>query len=212
MDFAFAIFPWFIIWDLNMKRKEKITVACGLSLGVLYVSPRNARLNDLQLIGLSAGICGIVRTVALNGLNAEEYICTSYLILDTSSRANMMPVDTVDMLIWSATESLVTLMCSSIPVLRPLYVRIKYGSKGDSSNNSNSYNLPQYSSRKYALGSNGGGIGQRSGNHRAVITYNKDNASDETILRDTKLDNDTSGGIKRTDEISVSYEAYNKKS
>lgn len=177
MDFAFAIFPWFIIWDLNMKRKEKITVACGLSLGVF------------------AGICGIVRTVALNGLNAEEYI-----------------FDTVDMLIWSATESLVTLMCSSIPVLRPLYVRIKYGSKGDSSNNSNSYNLPQYSSRKYALGSNGGGIGQRSGNHRAVITYNKDNASDETILRDTKLDNDTSGGIKRTDEISVSYEAYNKKS
>lgn len=37
MDFAFAIFPWFIIWDLNMKRKEKITVACGLSLGILYV-------------------------------------------------------------------------------------------------------------------------------------------------------------------------------
>jgi hypothetical protein len=34
-DFAFAIFPWFILWGLNMKRKEKITVACGLSLGVM---------------------------------------------------------------------------------------------------------------------------------------------------------------------------------
>lgn len=34
-DFSFAILPWFVIWDLNMKRKEKITIACGLSLGVL---------------------------------------------------------------------------------------------------------------------------------------------------------------------------------
>lgn len=34
-DFAFAILPWFVIWNLNMKRKEKITIACGLSLGVL---------------------------------------------------------------------------------------------------------------------------------------------------------------------------------
>ena len=23
-DFFFAIFPWFVIWELNMKRKEKI--------------------------------------------------------------------------------------------------------------------------------------------------------------------------------------------
>jgi hypothetical protein len=34
-DFCFAILPWFVIWDLNMKRKEKLTVAIGLSLGVL---------------------------------------------------------------------------------------------------------------------------------------------------------------------------------
>ncbi|KAL4874089.1 hypothetical protein BDV12DRAFT_181942 [Aspergillus spectabilis] len=34
MDFAFAIYPWFVVWDLNMKHKEKITVACGLSLGI----------------------------------------------------------------------------------------------------------------------------------------------------------------------------------
>ncbi|KAK7755354.1 hypothetical protein SLS62_002580 [Diatrype stigma] len=167
MDFAFAIFPWFIIWDLNMKRKEKITVACGLSLGIF------------------AGVCGIVRTVALNGLNAQEYI-----------------YDTVDMLIWSATESLTTLICSSIPVLRPLYARIKYGSKGDSSNKSNTYDMPHYGSRKYALGSHGGG--PKSGNH-AVISYNKDNGSDETILRDARMGRAMTGGIQRTDEILVSF-------
>ncbi|KAL7754896.1 hypothetical protein ACKLNR_015236 [Fusarium oxysporum f. sp. zingiberi] len=41
-DFCFAILPWFVIWEVNRKRKEKITVACGLSLGIF------------------AGICGIV--------------------------------------------------------------------------------------------------------------------------------------------------------
>ncbi|KAF5660720.1 integral membrane protein pth11 [Fusarium denticulatum] len=119
-DFCFAILPWFVTWELNMKRKEKITVACGLSLGIF------------------AGICGIVRTVALNGLNASEYI-----------------YDTVGMLTWSATESTVTIMCSSIPVLRPLYVRFRYGSQGDSSGAASSYKLPMYgnhSGRRYGNG------------------------------------------------------------
>lgn len=35
MDFVLAILPWHVIMGLNMKRKEKLTVACGLSLGVL---------------------------------------------------------------------------------------------------------------------------------------------------------------------------------
>lgn len=35
MDFALAILPCFVIWRLNMKRKEKVVVASGLSLGVL---------------------------------------------------------------------------------------------------------------------------------------------------------------------------------
>src|SRR6478735_1947249 len=62
---------------------------------------------------ISAGICGIVHTVALNALNASEYICMSlhpppiiHLLTFTD--------DTVDMLIWSATESTVTIMCSSL--------------------------------------------------------------------------------------------------
>lgn len=34
-DFAFATLPWFILWKLDIKRKEKVTIACGLSLGIL---------------------------------------------------------------------------------------------------------------------------------------------------------------------------------
>ncbi|KAJ0132342.1 FAD-linked oxidoreductase ZEB1 [Fusarium oxysporum f. sp. albedinis] len=172
-DFCFAILPWFVIWELNMKRKEKITVACGLSLGIF------------------AGICGIVRTVALNGLNASEYI-----------------YDTVDMLIWSATESTVTIMCSSIPVLRPLYVRFRYGSSGDSSGAASSYKLPMYgnySGRKYGNSSMPGteAISGSGPSNKTVIAYNA-NASDESILRDAKTQNNISG-IRRTDEVSISY-------
>ncbi|EKG19496.1 hypothetical protein MPH_03360 [Macrophomina phaseolina MS6] len=53
MDFWLAIFPWFVLWTLNMRRKERLTVSFGLSLGVL------------------AGICGIIRAVELNGLSAK---------------------------------------------------------------------------------------------------------------------------------------------
>ncbi|KAG7434989.1 hypothetical protein Forpi1262_v003806 [Fusarium oxysporum f. sp. raphani] len=188
-DFCFAILPWFVIWELNMKRKEKITVACGLSLGIF------------------AGICGIVRTVALNGLKASEYICMS---LHPQPIIHLLTFtdDTVDMLIWSATESTVTIMCSSIPVLRPLYVRFRYGSQGDSSGAASSYKLPMYgnySGRKYGNSSMPGTetISGSGPSNRTVIAYNI-NASDESILRDTKTQNDISG-IRRTDEVSISY-------
>ena len=120
------------------------------------------------------------------------------------------------MLIWSATESTVTVMCSSIPVLRPLYVRVRYGSKnGSSAGQDNSYNLPMYgnnSAKKYGVGS-AAGIGGRNEpgtSHQTVITFNADNASDESILRDTKVQGAKAAGagIRRTDQIDVSYEVY----
>ncbi|CAL5873401.1 uncharacterized protein PFLUO_LOCUS7680 [Penicillium psychrofluorescens] len=170
-DFAFAILPWFVVWDLNMKRKEKITVACGLSLGVF------------------AGICGIVRTVALGGLNASEYI--------------------LPMLIWSATESCVTVMCSTIPVLRPLYLRLRYGKDSQSGSSGNtSYKLPLYGS-----GRNYGRLTKSGNEISAIVTdisyqkspmqHKKNNTSDETILRGA-------AGIERTDEVMVSWERPGK--
>ncbi|KAJ5217830.1 uncharacterized protein N7469_011455 [Penicillium citrinum] len=175
-DFAFATLPWFVVWDLNMKRKEKFTVACGLSLGIF------------------AGVCGIVRTVALSGLNASEYI-----------------YDTVPMLIWSATESLVTIMCSSIPVLRPLYVRVRYGKDGKDSSTGNSgdtpYKLPMYGSgaRKYGrMSISGIGDSIIEPKSSTMVKYGTRNTSDENILQGA-------AGIERTDEISVSYERFDSK-
>lgn len=122
------------------------------------------------------------------------------------------------MLIWSGTESLVTIMCSSIPVLRPLYVRIRYGSQGSSGANNSSYKLPMYgagrnygANSKYGQVSSAGVEPKMSSSHQAtVITYNANNASDESILRAAKA-HDASMGIQRTEEVSVTYEQFNKK-
>jgi hypothetical protein len=37
-DFFFAIFPWMFIWSLRMPRREKIMLASGMSLGVMWVA------------------------------------------------------------------------------------------------------------------------------------------------------------------------------
>lgn len=158
------------------------------------------------------------------------------------------------MLIWSATENTVTIMCASIPVLRPLYVRFRYGSKGDSSGSgsagaglsggaaggrrNSSYKLPLYGNnssarrhrdKAYTLGSSAGEeegdlehgatkttikTGPDQHNNRTVITYNADNASDESILRDTRITQGTgtavgTTGIMRTDQVHVTYERGN---
>lgn len=34
MDFFLAFFPWYVVWELNMKKKDKIIVCVSLSMGV----------------------------------------------------------------------------------------------------------------------------------------------------------------------------------
>lgn len=46
-DFVLAILPWFILWNLQMKRKDKNLIASSMSLG------------------LFAGVCGIIRTTTV---------------------------------------------------------------------------------------------------------------------------------------------------
>ncbi|KAE8374015.1 hypothetical protein BDV26DRAFT_296419 [Aspergillus bertholletiae] len=93
VDFYFAILPWVFIWALNMRFKEKMTIAISLSLGFI------------------AGICGIIRTVELGGLSSANYT-----------------EDTVALVIWSAVELAMTLICVGIPTVRPLYRYIVHGS------------------------------------------------------------------------------------
>ncbi|KAJ4368604.1 hypothetical protein N0V86_009511 [Didymella sp. IMI 355093] len=162
MDFILAILPWPVVMGLNMKRKEKITIACGLSLGVF------------------AGCCSVVRTVELRTL---------------ASKANYVH-DTAPMLLWSSSEICLTIICACIPVLRPLYVKLAYGSRGDSSSASGgrSYPLNDYSHSKKgsvgrAFGHKGSTgsrvfIGHGASALQTTVKMGSDNASEETILRE----------------------------
>ncbi|KAH7108668.1 hypothetical protein B0J11DRAFT_242407 [Dendryphion nanum] len=203
MDFVLAILPWHIIMGLNMKRKEKLTVAFGLSLGIL------------------AGVCSVVRTYELQTLSSlDEYV-----------------YDTVPMLLWSSTEVLATIVCACIPVLRPLYVKIVYGSRGDSSGG-RSYPLNEYDRKGGGGGGGSSGFSTRgtkgtkgSKGHsatgesqiylgpgesalRTTVRYGSTaeaGGSEESILRSAKTNSvvlpiqtfDDVCGIKRTDEIRV---------
>lgn len=37
VDIYFAVLPWIFIFKLNLSRREKLTIAGSLSLGILYV-------------------------------------------------------------------------------------------------------------------------------------------------------------------------------
>ncbi|KAL3477959.1 hypothetical protein BJX99DRAFT_256929 [Aspergillus californicus] len=94
VDFYFALLPWLFIWKLNMKFKDKMSIAISLSLGFI------------------ACICGIIRTIDLGGLASK---------------------DTVNLIIWSAVELAVTIICVGIPTIRPLYRTVTHGPSSGSS-------------------------------------------------------------------------------
>ncbi|ORY15011.1 hypothetical protein BCR34DRAFT_598717 [Clohesyomyces aquaticus] len=57
MDFVLAILPWHVVMGLNIKRKEKLTIAIGLSLRVF------------------AGVCSFIRTYEDQSLSSfYEYV------------------------------------------------------------------------------------------------------------------------------------------
>lgn len=146
MDFVLALFPWTVVWNLNMKRKEKLTVLSGLSLGVF------------------AGICSIIRTYELQTLSSQaEYV-----------------YNTVPMLLWSTTEILVTIVCACIPVLRPLYVKIKRGIVRTASNSDEhrpSIPLHSWNAKGNGTGKSAEGaryMGQETGCEEGILMEQRD--------------------------------------
>ncbi|KAF7924013.1 hypothetical protein BELL_0915g00030 [Botrytis elliptica] len=86
-DFILAALPWIILWKLNMKKKEKVLITSSMSLGIF------------------AMVCGVIRTVNLNGL---------------SSRSDYS-YETIGLILWSSTELMITILTATIPTYRPLY-------------------------------------------------------------------------------------------
>ncbi|KAM5343710.1 hypothetical protein ACJ41O_012247 [Fusarium nematophilum] len=177
MDFLLAGFPWIALRGLNMKRKERITICCSLSLGVF------------------AGICGVIRTSGLEALsNSRDYLFA-----------------TSDSVIWTASEVTTTVVCVTLPALRPLYNKVRgqesssagYRQHDDSAyGTAGSFNL----SSCPAKGKDGMPYAK---NNFAVAQASRDptkikNDSDETILLQGDKKN-----IMRVQEVSVSFETAN---
>jgi hypothetical protein len=60
-DIIYAGLPWIALWNLQMNKNTKIVICSAMSLGFF------------------AGICGIVRAISLEGLNARsDYTCMFY--------------------------------------------------------------------------------------------------------------------------------------
>ncbi|CAI7599697.1 unnamed protein product [Penicillium glandicola] len=146
-------------------------------------------------LGIFAGICGIIRTTGLNALTQS----TDYLYATTDS------------VIWTMSELTTSVICVSIPALRPLYRSIR-GS--NSSNDASDYNnLPAY--------------GKGSTRCSTKPTYAMD-AITTTTVRGKEFDDESSGSgrneedtdtrhilqesrpdstaIYRVNEVTVSYE------
>ncbi|KAI9039404.1 uncharacterized protein KD926_009418 [Aspergillus affinis] len=174
VDFYFALLPWLFIWKLNMKFKEKMSIAISLSLGFI------------------ACVCGIIRTIELGGLSSTNYTgkflpfevalfpCHCRLISSLLSN----PEDTVSLVIWSGVELAVTLICVGIPTVRPLYRKIVYGSNLEDSegkyvNYDDSNQSSRFRMRNLAKDDTLFSIVQEN-NMESYVT--RDNRSDERIL------------------------------
>lgn len=76
-------------------------------------------------------MCGIIRTYELQGLSAQSDY--SYGNLPNSPPLNPrtltpLAAETVSLVIWSASELLITIICANIPMLRPLWSKLLGGS------------------------------------------------------------------------------------
>ncbi|KAI5459432.1 hypothetical protein BGZ63DRAFT_361102 [Mariannaea sp. PMI_226] len=171
IDFILAISPCFILWDLNMKKKDKMLAIFGLSLGIF------------------AGVCGILRTTSLTSLRSfAEYI-----------------YDTSDMLIYSGTENFVSAICASVPVLRPLWVKVRGYSSTDGSYGQRSYKMSRFGSQDPENALGGSKIATRIfAGGRGVETLD-DNASEETILREVRGKGNPNAQVLCHTDISVDY-------
>ncbi|TVY16995.1 hypothetical protein LARI1_G003330 [Lachnellula arida] len=175
MDFFLAVYPWFVLWSVNIKRKERITICISLSLGVF------------------AGICGVVRTTGLDAINKT----TDYLFAVSDS------------VMWTMSELTLTIICVSVPALRPLYNRVTGGS---SSGGHGAY----YQQNDTKLTGTGTGTGNFQMNPIGKDTTKQydveigtghtkglDSGSDDFILHNTDK---PEGGIQRHTEITTTYD------
>nr|RBR01100.1 hypothetical protein FVER53263_10593 [Fusarium verticillioides] len=160
-----------------------------IALHGLNMKPKERHTICLSLsMGVFAGTCGVFRTTGLTSLsNSQDYL---YAISDSA--------------IWTASEVTATIVCLTLPALRPLYKKIRNQESSSAGYQQHDDSIYANSSA-YPLGSLRGNIaddgkGSNLTKIEASILASK-NDSDEAIL----LQGSTEGNIVRTREVSISY-------
>ncbi|CAG9957028.1 unnamed protein product [Clonostachys rosea f. rosea IK726] len=186
LDFVLAGFPWIALRNLNMKRKERITICISLSLGVF------------------AGICGVIRTSGLGALN------------QTNDYLYAMPDNYMWTFTEVSTTIICVTIGSFRPLWNKLRGHDSSSGGGYQQHNSSGYGgkgpyqLSSYSRSKKSGGKKTNTFTSRSDKEdvEAIAgTMTKPtikNDSDETILLQG------SGSIVRVNEIAITYEDTKK--
>ena len=175
VDFALVILPWLILARLQMERKKKLVILFSMSLGIF------------------AGICGIIRSVAVQGLSSA----TDYTY------------DTISLILWSSTEITFTVIAACIPAIRPLWRDITSVRGVSLSRSRKGTNSGRSKSERYQLGAFANDV--YSGPEGSRATLNPQAVENvEARTRTTPLHTDD--GIERIREVSVTYQYNNRDS
>ena len=163
-------------------------------------------LTDLQiLISCSAGICGIFRTSGLTSLsNAEDYLCKPNQPPSKDDSSNKEIDSISDSVMWTVSEVTATIVCLTLPSLRPLYKKMRgedFSSGGYQQHDDSAYRH----NPSFPLGSLRGQDTEQDATsakiESGVLTGKND--SDEAIL--LHQGSMAKGNIIKTQEVKISY-------
>lgn len=185
-DFVLAVFPWFLVWNLQMRLHEKIGVCVCMSMGVL------------------SGVFAIVKSAYLIP-SFDDYTCKLNHATNPIQGSVLTPIffspldKSTPLLIWSGSELAIVIMASSIPFLRLFWKEMQA-----KTNSSRSRSKSGYINGDYKLDHMKSYAKMGSSNHASAIRTQvraepktQDDDSDKSILAQSR--------IMRTDEITIEH-------
>lgn len=140
--------PWAMLWNLQMKNREKIGVAVAMSLGIVYVLPTIFYKLVTNVYG-SAGAVAIVKATKLPSNTTDVdvtwamgpllwYVASIYGLAESLANVPFR---------WAGVENALIIIGACVPTLRPFLKKVFPGSSAKKSGDSNSHALKPLSSR-----------------------------------------------------------------
>ncbi|KAG9253968.1 uncharacterized protein F5Z01DRAFT_687388 [Emericellopsis atlantica] len=190
--FAVMLGVWCIVADFFFAIFPAIVI-----WGLNMKKKKKIIIASSMSLGVLAGVAGIIRTYEVAVGFTANYT-----------------EDTVSLIIWSAVEMCVTMICIGIPILRPLYRRIRYGSRSSTREGSYQRQREDSSLGPYELGGMTWAPGKgrpsahesKLGIRTQIITdiqTSNGNNSDEHILSSVERRNLRSGNVVQPNRIQV---------